>query len=265
MTIFPCLSEQTLKAANALGQWLAQNDFHDKPDPLCADAVILAGNAVIPVIDAAFDIAYRMQVPLIISGGIGHSTSFLYHAVASHPQYNLIPVAGKTEAQILAEIAQQFWQIPASNIVIEDQSTNCGENARFTLDTLCAGKMALKTALVMQDPTMQRRTMATFARVSEGCERAPRWLSYPGYCAQLINSRDALSFLPPAQGLWPVERYLSLIFGEVPRLRDDARGYGPQGRNFIVHVDFPPHIEQAWQVLQADELLKAAISSRIPV
>ncbi len=41
------------------------------------------------------------------------------------------------------------------------------------------------------------------------------------------------------QGLWPVERYLSLLTGELPRLRDDSDGYGPRGRDFIVHVDFP--------------------------
>ena len=264
MTIFPGLSEQTLNAANTLGRWLAQNDFSTKPDPVRADAVILAGNAVIPVIDAAFDIASRHHLPLVISGGIGHSTPFLYHAVASHPQYNLTPTTGQTEAAILADIARRFWGIPASDIIVEDQSTNCGENARFTLDVLCSQGMNLTTALVMQDPTMQRRTMATFARVSEGCATAPHWLSYPGFTPELINSRDGLAFLSPTDGLWPVERYLSLILGEVPRLRDDAQGYGPAGRNFIVHVDFPHHVAQAWQVLQADDMLNAAMTRRLP-
>lgn len=32
------------------------------------------------------------------------------------------------------------------------------------------------------------------------------------------------------QGVWSVERYISLLLGEVPRLRDDANGYGPQGK-----------------------------------
>ncbi len=262
MTIFPCLPEQTLKAANTLGHWLAQNDFASKPDPVRADAVILAGNAVIPVIDAAFDIASRQDIPLIISGGIGHSTTFLYHAVASHPEYNPIRTTGKTEAAILADIAQRFWSIPASNIIVEDQSTNCGENARFTLDVVCSRSMNLTTALVMQDPTMQRRTMATFSRISQGCDSAPHWLSYPGFTPELINTSDGLTFLPPADGLWPVARYMSLILGEVPRLRDDAQGYGPNGRDFLVHVDFPDNVEKACQILQADEVLLSAMHSR---
>jgi hypothetical protein len=44
--------------------------------------------------------------------------------------------------------------------------------------------------------------------------------------------------------MWPVDRYLSLILGEVPRLRDDAKGYGPAGRDFIVHVDFPRRLSR---------------------
>jgi hypothetical protein len=38
--------------------------------------------------------------------------------------------------------------------------------------------------------------------------------------------------------------------GEIPRLRDDKDGYGPQGRGFIAHVDVPGHIEAAWSRLQ---------------
>lgn len=48
-----------------------------------------------------------------------------------------------------------------------------------------------------------------------------------------------MDFVPAAEGLWSVERYLSLITGELPRLRDDATGYGPCGHDFIVHVDIP--------------------------
>lgn len=48
-------------------------------------------------------------------------------------------------------------------------------------------------------------------------------------------------------GLWSPERFLSLIMGEIPRLRDDENGYGPLGRGFIPHVDIPVEIETAYQ------------------
>lgn len=71
---------------------------------------------------------------------------------------------------------------------------------------------------------------------------APLWLSYPGFVPQLGNNADSVIFVNPLQGLWPVERYLSLLTGELPRLRDDSDGYGPRGRDFIVHVDFPAEV-----------------------
>jgi len=50
--------------------------------------------------------------------------------------------------------------------------------------------------------------------------------------------------------------------GEVPRLRDDEQGYGPRGRNFIVHVDFPAEIEAAWRTMLADPTLTATLKER---
>lgn len=65
-----------------------------------------------PTIDAACKIARDQQIPLLISGGIGHSTTFLYSAIAQHPHYNTIRTTGRAEATILADIAHQFWHIP---------------------------------------------------------------------------------------------------------------------------------------------------------
>ncbi len=50
---FPPLSATTLAAANLTGGWLAQNDLATLTAPPAVDVVVLAGNAVIPTIDAA--------------------------------------------------------------------------------------------------------------------------------------------------------------------------------------------------------------------
>ncbi|WFO09213.1 hypothetical protein MAY76_13230 [Edwardsiella ictaluri] len=39
---------------------------------------------------------------------------------------------------------------------------------------------------------------------------------------------------------------MSLLLGEIPRLRDDERGYGPRGRDFIAHVTIPDTVEAAF-------------------
>ena len=78
---FPPLSAATLAAANLTGGWLAQNDLATLTAPPAVDVVVLAGNAVIPTIDAACRLAAEQEVPLLISGGVGHSTGYLYEAV----------------------------------------------------------------------------------------------------------------------------------------------------------------------------------------
>ncbi len=50
---------------------------------------------------------------------------------------------------------------------------------------------------------------------------------------------------------WPRDRWVELVMGEVPRLRDDAQGYGPNGAGFHAHVDVPPDVETAYAALLA--------------
>lgn len=261
-TIFPSLPDKTLTAVNTVGRWLAEDNLPYNPPALQADLVVLAGNAVIPAIDAACRLASELDVPLLISGGIGHSTTFLYAAIARHPHYNTVRTTGKAEATILAEIARAFWHIPPERLLVEDQSTNCGENARFSAAMIQHHHLPVKRGIVVQDPTMQRRTMATFARVYRDKPDAPQWSSHPGIVPELQNSDDGLVFRGGGEGLWPVERYLSLVLGEFPRLRDDINGYGPLGRDFIVHVDIPADVEAAWQILRNDAVLTEALASR---
>ncbi|HFZ8993390.1 TPA: YdcF family protein [Citrobacter freundii] len=258
---FPALSAATLQAANTLGRWLAQDDFSGET-PYRVDCVVLAGNAVIPVIDAACQIAEKQQIPLLISGGIGHSTSFLYTAIAEHSRYNTIRTGGRGEAQIIADIARQFWQIPTGNVWTEEQSTNCGENARFSCELISQLPPGINSAIIVQDPTMQRRTLATFRRVTRDNPDAPRWLSYPGFLPTLQQNDDGVHFTQAQEGLWSVDRYLSLIMGEIPRLRDDENGYGPRGRDFIVHVAIPASVEAAYQTLINDQQLSDIMHSR---
>lgn len=225
ITPFPVLSAETLLAVNTVGQWLAQNDFSGE-QPYSSDCVVLAGNAVIPTIDAACRIAKAQDVPLLISGGIGHSTPFLYAVIARHSRYHTIRTSGRAEAAILADIANQFWHIPAEKIWLEDRSTNCGENARFSCALIRQAKENINTAIVVQDPTMQRRTIAAFRRVTNDDTDAPRWLSFPGFVPVLRHLNGGTRFANVEEGIWTVERYLSLIAGELPRLRDDETGYG---------------------------------------
>ena len=243
---FPPLSAATLAAANQVGAWLAQDDLATLPALPQVDVVVLAGNAVIPTIDAACRLAAAQAVPLLISGGVGHSTGYLYEAVRQDPRYRTLPVDGRPEAHVLADIAHDYWHIPHSRLVVEDQSTNCGENARFTRTTLESRGLAHRRGIVIQDPTMQ----------------PPQWLSFPG-CSPVLEQTDGqLGFAGGGAGLWPVTRYLGLLLGELPRLQDTPEGYGPRGKDFISHVTFPPEIRDAWRQLREDAQLAGALQAR---
>jgi len=45
-------------------------------------------------------------------------------------------------------------------------------------------------------------------------------------------------------------------------LRDDSQGYGPNGRDFIVHVDMPDEIARAGEIILADETLIPTLQAR---
>ena len=71
------------------------------------------------------------------------------------------------------------------------------------------------------------------------------------FTPQLHSEAERLSVVGAGtgSGLWDIERYLSMITGEIRRLQDNPQGYGPAGAGFIGHVDFPPEVTEACQQL----------------
>ena len=155
-------------------------------------------------------------------------------------------------------------------VLIEDQSTNCGANAIETKKVLDAhGVGEPRTVIVAQDPTMCLRTVASFQKTYESSRSPPKVFGWPPFVPSVIQTHpdgqpsqlsdpwaclqystsNATGELSSAD-LWEMGRFINLIMGEIPRLRDDVEGYGPKGKSFIVHVDVPEEVESAWQVLR---------------
>ncbi|SQB39855.1 Uncharacterised protein [Citrobacter koseri] len=86
---------------------------------------------------------------------------------------------------------------------------------------------------------MQRRTMATFRRVTCDDPDSPRWLSYPGIVPTLCQHDDGVDFAGEQKGLWSVDRYLSLIAGELPRLRMMKPATGRVAATLLCTLIFP--------------------------
>jgi uncharacterized SAM-binding protein YcdF (DUF218 family) len=215
------------------------------------DLVILCGNAVLPTSEGVFGMVSEGVAPkILISGGIGHSTPFLWDTVACHPRYRAVSVRGRPEAAILADIGQQFWGLSQDQLVIEDRSTNCGENAVLSRRLLDSLDILPRNVLVVQDPLMQRRSDACFRHAYRDHPKVT-FHNWPVFVPKMCKGANGPQLDGPALSSWPLQRFLSVLLGEIPRLRDDADGYGPNGRGFIVHVDIPPDVEDAYRSVRS--------------
>ena len=77
-----------------------------------------------------------------------------------------------------------------------------------------------------------------------------RCLNYAACRAEVVVQDNTLAYAQNIHGMWDIDRYVNLLMGEIPRLTDDADGYGPRGKNFIAHVDVPTEVRAAYAALQ---------------
>lgn len=228
--------------ANLVAGFLALRDIADwaeLSEP--ADLIVLLGCSTLVAAEAAASGFLAGKASrLLVSGGIGHATEWLYSSIEMHPRYRSVPTRGRPEAAVLRDVLEMNG-IDPSRVLIEDRSTNCGANAVESRKLLDDMGVRLETVVLIQDPTMQRRTDASFRHAwSESGD--PLFVNFAPFVPQV--GPEGLG--PDVPGLWPAERFLSLILGEIPRLRDAPGGYGPKGAGFIAHVDIPEEVEAAW-------------------
>ncbi len=254
------LTPQDITCLNVLSRWLARDTF--TPETAAgAEILILAGHAIVPNIEAALQFAAEHQMKLLISGGIGHSTALLKQALNDRARKKGIrPPHGETEASLLRQIAVYEYQLSDDRLLCESHSTNCGENADFSLEMLKKTGHIPANVLLVQDPLMQRRTTETFRFAWR--ETKTRFISWPVFTPQLRAENGCLSIRGAGtdSGLWDIERYVSMISGEIRRLQDTPQGYGPAGAGFIGHVDFPEEVTEACRILSASHPTLSAAS-----
>ncbi|WP_161890548.1 YdcF family protein [Pontibacter russatus] len=214
-----------------------------------ADLLILLGNSSLYVAEQAA-VAYRegLAKELMICGGIGHSTHFLERNIRRHPVYNNVDVGGRPEADMLQDILVKYLGMQPGEIILENQSTNCGGNATEARKVLERLQKHPKTLLLLQDPVLQRRTQASFENVWQQAE--VQFISYAAFVPLLQLKEGAFAFANEAHSEFcGIDRFLSLVMGEIPRLRNDANGYGPRGSGFITAVEIPAEVEAAYEEL----------------
>lgn len=197
-------------------------DYHHLDHQLAhADAILVLCSHDKVVAARGAELFLQGWAPLLIfAGGLGAITRGLWH---------------EPEADQFAGIAIAMG-VPKDRMLIENTSTNTGENIRFTKQLLAEKGLDPQAFIVVQKPYMERRSYATFRKVwpeKQVRVTSPR-VSLDDYLREC--SHDALS---PAD-------VIGIMVGDVQRVRL----YPAKG--FQIHQDIPDDVWRAY-----DELVKA--------
>ncbi|KAI9925347.1 hypothetical protein AWENTII_011825 [Aspergillus wentii] len=249
---------KTVEDINTVSEYLSNPDLSTLS---AADCIVICASAILHQAENLFQSLQTnpsLTKCLVLCGGIGHSTHYIHEAVANHPIFSRIAgdVIGLSEARVLEKILNEFFDTDTitshgCQILVEDKSTNCGLNASLSRNVLDKAGIHPTTCIIIQDPTMMRRTIASFKKAYEDVIHIPEFIGYPVFVPRMTVKDVVLAYddsIPTA--LWPQSRFLELLIGEIPRLRDDENGYGPNGKGFIPHVEVPHRVEEAWMRLR---------------
>lgn len=115
-----------------------------------ADCIIGLGTMDINVANVASELYLKGYAnKLIFSGGLGKITSKLWN---------------ETEAEKFAKIAIQRG-VPSNNIYLEKESTNTGDNFRFSKKLIENLDLDIKSCIIVCKPYDEKRAYATFKKI----------------------------------------------------------------------------------------------------
>ena len=198
-----------LQAAQALWDYLKL----DQPLEKC-DCIIAMGSHDLRVAEHAAHLALEDWAPfLVCSGGLGRLTSRRWQ---------------ESEASQFAAIARTAG-VPENRILIEDRSSNTGENIHFSKDLLKEKGISVQSALLVHKPYMERRALAT-AQIA--------WPQIR-YCV----SSPPISFKDYPTEEIPLEQVIQIMVGDFQRIVLYPR-LGYQTEQMI-----PPEIKKTFRKL----------------
>lgn len=200
---------------NTLAQQL-WNYHHMQHDLVKADCILALGSHDLRVADRAAELYLQGWAPLVImSGGLGNLTQNMWT---------------ESEADKFARIAIEKG-VPADAILVENKSTNTGENILFTQQLLQQKGLDLHSFIVVQKPYMERRSYATFKK------------HWPG--KNLLVTSPQIDLVDYPTDDIPMERVINIMVGDLQRIR-----FYP-GKGFQIYQEIPADIWAAYEQLIA--------------
>ena len=189
---------------------------HTNQVPERSDCVLALGSHDLRVAERASELYLDGFAPLLImSGGLGNFTKDMWT---------------EKEADKFAAIALQKG-VPENAILIENKSTNTGENILFTQKLLEEKGMYPQSFIVVQKPYMERRSYATFKK---------HWPD-----KKLIVTSPQISFKEyPTQEI-SMEKVINIMVGDLQRIKI----YPEKG--FQIYQEIPAEVWNAFEKLVA--------------
>ncbi|MCW3092479.1 MAG: YdcF family protein [Ferruginibacter sp.] len=179
-----------------------------------SDCILALGSHDLRVADRAAELYLQGWAPLVImSGGLGNFTQNMWT---------------ESEADKFAAIAVKKG-VPAEAILIENKSTNTGENILFTQQLLTQKGLDPQNFIVVQKPYMERRSYATFKK---------HWPN-----KNLLVTSPQIAFEKYPTDDIPLERVINIMIGDLQRIRL----YPAKG--FQIYQDIPTQVWDAYERL----------------
>ena len=181
-----------------------------------AGCILVLGSHDTRVADRGAELYLEGWAPvLLFSGGLGNVTKGIWT---------------ETEADKFSTIAIRRG-VPREAILVENKSTNTGENILFSRQLLKEKNIDPDTFIVVQKPYMERRSYATFKK---------HWPD-----KKLIVTSPQIAFDDYANEEIPPERVINIMVGDLQRIKI----YPAKG--FQVPQDIPAEVWQAYERLVA--------------
>ena len=207
------MDQRTRLLAEKLWNYLKLNHEIEK-----SDAILVLCSHDKRVAERAAQLFQEEWAPLLIfSGGLGSITRTFWT---------------QPEADQFAAIAIDLG-VPPDRILIENRSTNTGENFRFTRQVLLERGIDPRKFIVVQKPYMERRSFATFRKMwpeKDVIVTSPQ-VAFDQYLDSYTN--EALS----------VDDVVSIMVGDLQRIKV----YAEMG--FQILQDIPPEVWSAYEEL----------------
>ena len=182
-----------------------------------ADCLFVMCSNDLRVAEYAAKLYQQKLAPLLVfSGGEGRFTDGLFD---------------RSEAETFAEIAK-LAGVPNEAILIETQSSNSGENVRFTEQLLIEKEVNCESLILVQKPFMERRAIATFEK---------QWQSPYSRLQVTSTAHPFFEYINEEISLMMVLEALMEDFSRV-------KTYPEKG--FQTKQEIPAHVESSYQALR---------------